>query len=72
MTLISKLLSMLDKEPLYHSHISDGLPKLHRLAQEEVFCDTCGNMVHCFNNECMVSWFEFDDRNVCIDCYFDE
>jgi len=64
-----------EKEPIVHSLISDCLPENHPLAHEEVFCDTCNEMVHCFNNECMRMWFECNDRfngkiNYCLECFY--
>ena len=69
----------LPKEPIIHSLITDCLTDDHPLAHEEVFCQKCGDMVHCFNNECMTMWVEsfvkFDNSKDyeysihCFECY---
>ena len=56
-------------EPLIHSHITDVLPDSHPLAFESVFCKTCGEMVHAFNNECMQTWVESGAGSHCIGCF---
>ncbi len=55
-------------EPLIHSHIDDGLPAGHPLAFEQVHCASCSTLVHAFNNECMTTWLEFVNANVCAAC----
>lgn len=58
------------KEPIIHSHITDGLEENHPLAYDSVYCDKCKKeMLHCFNNECMQTWFETDKGNFCTKCY---
>jgi hypothetical protein len=56
------------REPLIHSHITDGLPDDHPLARVTVRCDTCHAMVHCENNECMQTWLETDWGYFCTRC----
>ena len=57
-------------EPIIHSHITDELPKNHKLAYEDVFCDKCKKeMLHSSNNECMQTWFETDFGNFCSKCF---
>lgn len=56
-------------EPIVHSHITDVLPENDTRAYECVYCDYCHNMVHCSNNECMDTWFEFPDYNLCAECF---
>ena len=51
-------------EPIIHTFVTDKLPDDHPLAFEEVFCMKCGGMVHCFNNECMTMWVEFNECHV--------
>lgn len=58
----------LEDEPLIHSHVADSLPDDHPLAFESVKCDSCGVTVHAFNNECMRTWIEFSDGNLCAQC----
>lgn len=57
------------KEAQIHSMVTDKLDEDHPLAYEEVFCDICDNMVHCFNNECMRTWIEIESGNFCLDCF---
>jgi len=57
------------KEAQIHSHVTDHLDEGHPLAYEEIFCDICDNMVHCFNNECMKIWIEIESGNFCLDCF---
>ena len=66
------------QEPLIHSHIEDCLDTDHRLAYEQVDCDTCGVQVHADNNECMQTWVEcvpvvhmgmIKGGNWCIKCF---
>ena len=79
MSLIEKIIRIFRRvhfrDPIYHGWESDGLPKFHPDRNEEVFCCTCGKMVHAFNNECMCPWFEIvvdrADRAVCVDCLCD-
>lgn len=56
------------KEPLVHTGIQDGLDEIHPLAHKSIYCDSCGKMVHAFNNECMQDWLEFEDANLCWKC----
>jgi hypothetical protein len=56
-------------EPLIHSHITDGLPDDHPMANEVVDCKMCGVMVHAFNNECMQTWVESGQGNYCLGCF---
>lgn len=58
----------LHSEPAIHSHITDGLSDGHPLQHVTVCCAECQKMVHCENNECMRTWFEFSDANVCARC----
>lgn len=57
-------------EPRIHSHLSDCLPITHPLADEDVYCSGpgCKEMLHAHNNECMQTWIEFSDRNLCTAC----
>lgn len=55
-------------EPRVHSHLDDCLPASHHLAWTGVDCAKCGTLVHACNNECMQTWFEFEDVNVCAQC----
>jgi hypothetical protein len=57
-----------NEEPQIHSHLTDELPKDHPLAWEQVSCDACGTLVHAGNNECMTTWIEFGNANVCAQC----
>lgn len=57
------------KEPLIHSHITDELEEDHPWAYTCVYCDTCGRMVHCANNECMQTWVEYQQKAWCIWCF---
>lgn len=57
-----------ETEPKIHSHIEDSLPATHPLAFVQVHCDECDELVHAGNNECMQTWFEFVDANVCASC----
>lgn len=59
----------MNNEPLIHSHIADGLPLKHYLANKSVFCDTCNEIVHAYNNECMQTWLETDNGNFCTHCF---
>ena len=59
----------MDKEPIIHSHITDVLPENHPLAYKTVYCDKCGVMVHCGNNECMQTWLETSWGNYCTKCF---
>ena len=62
----------MSEEPKIHSHITDCLPDGHPLANKTVYCDSCGAMVHAFNNECMQTWVEFDFGNFCIRCFAED
>ena len=55
-------------EPRIHSHIEDSLPDDHPLQYEQVHCSHCSKLVHAANNECMSTWFEFDDVAICAQC----
>ena len=61
------------KEPLIHSHITDGLPDEHTLAFSSVYCENCEVMVHAFNNECMQTWIEIETekgiKGYCTKCF---
>lgn len=59
-------------EPVIHSHIEDGLPKDHPLASTSIRCLTCGEMVHCENNECMTTWVECNAGAYCLQCFAKE
>jgi hypothetical protein len=54
---------------LVHSDVTDCLPDAHLLAFEDVYCDTCGAMLHALNNECMQTWVECERQNLCAGCY---
>lgn len=56
------------REPLIHSHITDGLPDTHRLARVSVHCDECEHTLHSETNECMQTWLETDWGNYCTHC----
>lgn len=58
----------MNKEPLLHSHITDGLPVDHPLAHKQVHCDRCKKLVHCEINECMQTWLETEAGNFCARC----
>jgi hypothetical protein len=51
-----------------HSHVEDELPDGHPLQWQQVQCVACGVLVHAGNNECMQTWFEFSNANVCAPC----
>lgn len=59
------------REPLIHSHITDGLPEDHPLARVTVRCDgvSCSEMLHSETNECMQTWLETDWGNYCLRCF---
>jgi len=57
------------KEPLIHSHITDGLPSNHKLANEFIYCKICNSMLHADNNECMQTWIESGTGNYCLKCF---
>ena len=57
------------QEPALHSALSDRLPSNHPLANQDVSCAECGRLVHASNNECMSTWVEFSNHNVCIECF---
>lgn len=59
----------MNKEPIIHSHLTDGLPTFHDLADCNVYFDQCEVMVHCGNNECMQTRVEFDGYNLCSRCF---
>jgi hypothetical protein len=59
------------REPVFHSHITDSLPESHPLARESVHCVNCGDMLHCFNNECMQTWIESGRGAFCLSCFFE-
>ncbi len=61
-------LALAQQEPQIHSHLSDCLPDDHTRAFDQIHCDGCGCLVHAGNNECMTTWFEFRDTNVCAEC----
>ena len=54
-----------------HSHITDELPSKHPLANEQVYCKSCGELVHAANNECMQTWVETGDGSFCVTCFAD-
>lgn len=56
-------------EPRIHSHIEDGLPDDHPLAEEVVVCRRCKHMVHACNNEAMTTWLETGNGNFCFPCF---
>jgi hypothetical protein len=60
-------------EPLVHSHIEDGLPPDHPLAEKQVPCagelGGCGKLLHAWNNECMRTWVETGLGNYCLWCF---
>lgn len=57
-------------EPLIHSDITDCLPENHPLAYETIYCKSCGEMIHCGNNECMQTWVEIDLKTYyCLNCF---
>lgn len=61
---------MSEIEPVIHSHITDSLPEDHHLASTCVSCDSCLDMLHASNNECMQTWVEFYKwGNFCIRCF---
>lgn len=57
------------KEPIIHSHLSDELEEAHPRAYDAVFCDLCNEMLHASNNECMQTWVEWYDLNICFTCF---
>jgi hypothetical protein len=63
------------KEPLIHSHITDGLPDGHPLLassedEDGVFCCKCKAMVHDHGaNETMQTWVETGKGNYCWGCF---
>ena len=59
----------MSREPQIHSHITDGLPPDHPLAEETVVCARCQVMVHACNNECMQTWVESEHGNFCWPCF---
>lgn len=56
-------------EPIIHSGITDCLSSDHPLAFESVRCKQCGELVHASNNECMQTWVECQDGNLCGKCF---
>ncbi len=58
-----------ESEPLIHSHITDVLPEDHPLANVQVHCWNCKEMVHAGNNECMQTWAEYQRRFWCGTCF---
>lgn len=61
----------MSNEPILHSHIDDGLPQNHPLADDNVHCVICGDMVHAGNNECMQTWVETGKGPHCLKCFVD-
>ena len=60
-------------EPKIHSHISDCLPKGHKLSISSVYCDKCEEMLHCdAPGECMQTWFETGAGNFCFKCFIEK
>lgn len=57
------------KEPIIHSHITDGLPDNHKLAYSSLFCECCNENLHASNNECMQTWVETGKGNYCLACF---
>lgn len=57
------------KEPEIHSHITDLLPEIHPLAFRTIPCQTCSNILHAANNECMRTWVETGKGNYCLLCF---
>lgn len=55
-------------DPIFHAGITDWLPADHPLAYERVVCVKCGTLVHAFNNETMMAWFETGQGPICVDC----
>jgi len=65
----------LTREPFFHSQIKDGLHSWHPKALTSIYCNSCNEILHCANNECMQPWFECEAGNFCVDCFlyeFDE
>ena len=60
---------MIEKEPLIHSCITDGLPDNHPWSGKHLYCTTCEVMIHAGNNECMQTWVETSDGNYCLPCF---
>ena len=58
----------ISQEPKIHSGADDELPEEHPLAYETVYCAECRKMLHAGYNECMTTWIEFTDANVCAEC----
>lgn len=57
------------REPQIHSHITDSLPNNHPLAEKNIHCNKCNEMVHACNNECMQTWVEAGKGNFCLACF---
>ena len=57
------------REPLLHSHVADGLPEAHPLAQTRVRCARCNDLLHLQSNSCMRTWIESGRGNFCLRCF---
>jgi hypothetical protein len=55
------------REPIIHSGITDQLPADHPLAWESVYCVKCGQMVHGIPNENMRPWVETGKGAWCLE-----
>lgn len=66
---LEREINELRSEPVIHSHETDELPKSHPLAYECVYCQRCGDMLHCSNNECMSTWAEWGSHILCGRCF---
>jgi hypothetical protein len=59
-------------EPQIHSHNIDVLAYDHPWAWEQVYCESCSELVHAVNNECMQTWIEYgakERRAICATCF---
>lgn len=59
----------MNDEPQIHSHYEDSLPDDHKWAFKTLYCPTCSKMLHCGNNECMITWVEWFDCFSCFKCF---
>ena len=61
---------MYNREPLFHSEITDDLDDNHPLVHEQVEYLNCKKLVHAFNNENMDSWMETGLGALCLPCFY--
>lgn len=54
------------RDPILHTGATDKLPDDHPRAWDRITCDSCGEDLHAFNNECMQIWVETAKGNFCL------